>query len=80
MQYWRCRCGNTELRESGMPPRTCQVCADCGSTLAQTPQTHQEPTRHTLQVRYSETTGLPKYFICTQCMTRVPLDKVPPLP
>ena len=77
MNFWRCKCGERTYLESGLPPKSCQVCEKFGSTLAQKPITHTEPTEHKLKLRYSETTGLPKHYVCTECYTRVPLEKAP---
>lgn len=64
MIYWRCKCGDRELRESGMPPARCKVCEKCGSTLATSPDTHDEPEPHKLVTRYHPSTGKP-YQVCT---------------
>jgi hypothetical protein len=31
MQVWRCKCGKSRYYESGMAPRECQGCEECGT-------------------------------------------------
>lgn len=45
MRYMRCRCGNSAVWTS-MGSATCNTCTDCGSTLADGPDTHPDPTPH----------------------------------
>lgn len=45
MQYYRCKCGNSEAWGSDAPPR-CSRCSKCGSDLATPPDEHSEPLPH----------------------------------
>ena len=49
-----------------MPPRPCQTCDKCKSTLATSSGTHPEPIPHKPVTRYHNTTGEP-YKICNRC-------------
>ena len=75
MNYRRCKCGKCESWESGMPPRDCQGCDECKTTFASGKSGHKPLMPHTLALRYSELTGEPSHYICTECLTQVELEK-----
>ncbi len=66
MQYWRCKCGKREVWESGETPALCETCPDCGSTLAQTPDGHQQSVPHDWITLYDQQTGA-AYQTCRRC-------------
>lgn len=74
MNYHRCKCGKREAWESGMSPQPCQVCSECGSTLAMHPDYHAEPQAHQLEPRYDSRTGKLSRNICTRCGESFPID------
>jgi len=51
-----------------MGVRDCQVCPECGSTMAEDPSSHMEPGDHEWEIGYSERNGDPKWWICQKCM------------
>lgn len=65
---YRCRCGNRRGFGS-MPFAACDVCEDCGSTMATSPDTHAEPEPHNLVTRYHAQTGK-SYRLCLACHYR----------
>lgn len=70
MQTWRCKCGNRKYYESGMPPRDCQGCEECGTTYAQSPEGHKPLQPHTWKPQFDRNTGEPTRPICSQCGAR----------
>lgn len=69
MQYYRCKCGKSESWGS-MPPRKCDGCPTCNTTLAPHPDYHKEPDPHEFVTRYDEQTGEP-YKVCINCSKEV---------
>jgi len=67
MNFWRCKCGDREYFESGMPPRDCQGCEKCGTTLAMSKSGHEPMQPHVPVPRYSQTTGELRHFVCDVC-------------
>lgn len=47
MQFYRCRCGNSQSVGS-MAPYPCARCRECKSDLATHPENHREPEPHRL--------------------------------
>lgn len=75
MRYYRCKCGKAESWGS-MPPKKCQGCSECNTTLELHPDHHRTPDPHEFVTRYDETTGEP-YQICKRCWAK---PKEPPAP
>lgn len=75
MNRWTCECGKTTWVESGMPPRDCQGCDECGSTLSFNHKAMpvKKKNEHDLHIRYSEKTGKPKFYLCHTCWERIDL-------
>ena len=46
MKYYRCKCGKSESWGS-LPPRPCEGCEECNTTLASHPDYHRSPDDHT---------------------------------
>ena len=67
MNYWRCKCGETAYFESGMPPKDCQGCEICNTTLSFHPDYHKELKPHNWVVVYDRYTGEHIEYICTEC-------------
>lgn len=74
MQYLRCKCGNREAWTSGESPKPCQTCDKCRSTLAYSPDSHQVPKPHKLELRYDTHTGQPSHKVCTVCYERFDVE------
>lgn len=75
MIYHRCKCGKSEAWESGMPPQPCDVCEACGSTLAWSALSHQEPIPHEWVEEWDIHRGEPrKIRRCQRCHRQEPLD------
>lgn len=72
MQYYRCKCGESESWGS-IGPRQCDRCEKCGTTLNQSPEGHKEPEPHEWVTQYNERTGKP-YEICINCMKKKPVE------
>jgi len=66
MRYFRCKCGEKSAWSS-MGVALCYVCPKCKSTLAESPQTHQEPELHNFEIQYDQNTG-EQYKLCWNCM------------
>lgn len=45
MQYYRCKCGNAQAWGS-IPPRPCDGCTKCNTTLTGSPDYHETPQPH----------------------------------
>jgi len=73
MNYWRCKCGKSEKWESGMPPRPCEGCDECGTTFATHATGHMMRAPHNLEIRYDTHTGKPSHKVCTECWERFEL-------
>lgn len=72
MQYWRCKCGKVEYFESGMPPRKCQGCEECGTTFAMRADDHRPIQPHDLgpvQVEGNADNPI-RYRRCRRCFHR----------
>jgi hypothetical protein len=67
--YWRCKCSEHEYYESGMPPRGCEICTKCGSTMGTGKNFHLEPEEHEWEIKFDPNTGEP-YEICKKCYNR----------
>lgn len=63
----RCQCGKETYFHSGMPPRDCQGCTECGTTYASHPNHHKPLAPHTPKARYSSDTGELKGYRCAIC-------------
>lgn len=63
MQYWRCKCGDTECWGS-MPPAPCAYCDKCQSTLAQHPDYHEAPRPHVFRCQDGR-------WVCINCLEEV---------
>jgi len=72
MQYWRCKCGKRSLHESGMTPKNCQGCDECGTTYAQHPDDHKEKIPHDFEPRFDPITGNAARPVCRRCYMRGP--------
>lgn len=70
MQYWRCQCGKGEAWESGMTPRDCEGCDECGTTFAQHLDHHKPREPHKMEPRFSERDGQPDGGRCSVCYHR----------
>lgn len=57
-----------------MFPKDCQGCDKCGTTLAVNPDDHRPVKPHNPEIRYSEKTGDPDHYVCTECHERLPLN------
>jgi hypothetical protein len=59
MQYYRCKCGKATAWVS-YGPYACNKCNDCGSNLAWSPDSHQEPKPHEFKAHDIDTDEGPK--------------------
>jgi len=66
MRFFRCKCGS-RTAWSSMGVQTCEVCEECGSTLAESPDTHLEPTEHQWKTQFNQDTGKPEHERCRVC-------------
>ena len=71
MQVWRCKCGKRQRFESGMPPKDCQGCEECGTTLAQHPDGHKPLQPHRPKKQFDRNTGQPARPICEDCYATI---------
>jgi hypothetical protein len=62
MRSHTCKCGKRIYWESGMPPRDCEGCEECGTNYKKKPLIPHDFSR----LLYNENTGKP-YKICTKC-------------
>jgi len=72
MRYYRCKCGN-ETAWSSMGVAACQACAECHSTLAESPNSHAQPEPHDWTEHWKEgpaSSEPQKERICRRCMAR----------
>jgi len=76
MRFFRCKCGS-RTAWSSMGVQTCEVCEECGSTLAESPDTHLEPTEHQWKTQFNQDTGKPEYERCRVCGARRHLPEGP---
>lgn len=67
MQYMRCQCGKSEYFHSGMHPKDCQGCDECGTTLGYGPSDHKPRVPHKWETRYNTKTGKPERLVCSAC-------------
>lgn len=76
MQYYRCKCGESEGWGS-MPPPACAACSSCGSDLSLGPDSHRPPKPHTFLPEPVETNEGTRYLDrCQYChRTRKELNK-----
>lgn len=72
MQLMRCKCGKAEIYHSGMHPRDCQGCDECGTTFAYRPSDHKPREPHDWQPRFDPKTGAPDRPMCKRCYARGP--------
>jgi hypothetical protein len=64
--YYRCRCGNMEAW--GSKPAACEICPDCGSTLAVPGEQYLPGIPHGFRARWMQTwEGRQCLSICTHC-------------
>lgn len=77
MIYRRCKCGEAELWESGMPPRDCQGCSKCGTTYAVGPEGNKPLIPHDWEPRFNRKTGKPDRRQCSRCYA---IERDPPAP
>lgn len=74
MQYYRCKCGNA-VSWTSMGVASCERCPQCGSDLAQGPESHSDPAPHAYMTRYDAHTGAP-YEVCSGCQqTRTKIEQ-----
>lgn len=67
MQYYRCKCGKSEIFGSDSP-RPCDKCDECGSDFAQSPNYHREPQEHNWHKKKVETDdGEKTLTVCRWC-------------
>lgn len=71
MQFRRCKCGEARRWDSGYPPKDCQGCTKCGTTLAQHPDDHQPLQPHKPKQFFSRETGQPEGWECAACRQQV---------
>lgn len=72
MNYWKCECGKTDYFESGMPPKPCQGCDICGTTLSASPKIpYKAKEPHIPKPVYDRDTGEIRYYECSRCMERL---------
>ena len=76
MQYWQCKCGKKKRFESGMAPRDCQGCDECGTTYAQSPKGHKPKAPHNFKIEYDINTGKPKRRRCIHCHRGEKLEEI----
>lgn len=67
MIFYRCKCGEFTCHSS-MGVSACDTCSKCGSTLASSPNSHQEPKPHDIRAEIRD--GKVKCF-CTNCLRTV---------
>lgn len=72
MRYMRCKCGKSECWTS-MGSAACDTCDDCGSTLAESPQTHVDPQPHRVVAAYKPDGKLTAH--CQRCMRTRPVEE-----
>jgi len=67
MQYYACKCGETESFGSS-PPERCQGCRKCGTGLRNKKfsSPYPELVKHNWVKRFNEITGKP-FFVCRRC-------------
>lgn len=78
MNYWRCKCGETQYWESGMTPAKCKGCDKCSSTLATWPGGHGDIEPHTPGTPRLEVDQDVCYRItrCRRCLTEISREEV----
>lgn len=67
MKYLRCECGKREYWHSGMPPRDCEGCDDCGKTFGASPMEHKDRIPHDMRPHYDSRTGKQIGETCERC-------------
>ena len=68
MNYHRCKCGKQEYWESGMSPRSCQGCDECGTTVATYSGGHRPVEPHDWVEEWAIRNKEPvKIKICSRC-------------
>ena len=66
MQYYRCKCGKSELLTTDYP-QPCMGCNECGTTFAQNTNEHKERVPHEWKLEFNRDTGKPDRRICKRC-------------
>jgi hypothetical protein len=66
--YHRCQCGKREIWESGMPPKDCAGCDDCGTTYGRGPSEHKPRIPHDWTPRFNSRTGVHERNLCRRCL------------
>ncbi len=79
MRYFRCKCGeHTAWSSMGVP--SCDGCDTCGTTLAESPNSHTEIQPHDWREEWiidKQTGERSKQRMCLQCMRKEPVEPSP---
>lgn len=71
MRYMQCRCGE-RMCWTTMGHPSCDFCEKCGSTLAEGPNTHVDPTPHTVLAEIENGKVVAR---CTRCNNTRPTEE-----
>lgn len=80
MNYSRCKCGKAEYWDSGLPPKPCQGCEECGTTYARRAEDHKPIEPHDWVPRFNERTGAQDRRMCKRCHAIEKLESLPQPP
>lgn len=69
MNFHRCKCGEKQCWESGMPPPRCTPCEKCGTVPGPGPNAHPDPIPHefTAVSEVETDEGMKKLTRCRWC-------------
>lgn len=70
MQYFRCKCAESELWSSMGTGPDCTGCEKCQTTFSQHPDHHRPLQPHVWHTTYDSKTGKPSHRECDNCYKR----------